>query len=203
MKYIYKTVSLAGFLQDNKDARIGIGDWGYQLALANKASMAVEHLLNYYAKDGWEYVRSEEFFADFFKSSVARFISDKNNPRLQMFIFRQPYTEEMENRLAEEERRKIEETKEEDIVISLKKVNPDEITFDAGLWVYKNQKFSKRADAIEFAEAQLKSQDKVKKPDVTDARCPNCEALVNKLDKRCWKCDASFGGLSAWRPQPL
>lgn len=42
-----------------------------------------------------------------------------------------------------------------------------------------------------------------KKPEVTDAHCPNCESLVNKLDDRCWKCDASFGELSAWRPQPI
>ena len=42
-----------------------------------------------------------------------------------------------------------------------------------------------------------------KKPEVTDARCPNCESMVNKLDDRCWKCDASFGEHSAWRPQPI
>jgi len=40
-------------------------------------------------------------------------------------------------------------------------------------------------------------------PEVIDARCPNCESPVNMLDERCWKCDASFGGLSTWRPQPI
>ena len=42
-----------------------------------------------------------------------------------------------------------------------------------------------------------------KMPEVTNARCPNCESLVNKLDDSCWKCDAAFDEHSAWRPQPI
>ena len=135
-----------------------------QLGLAKQASTAVENLLNHFAKDGWEYVRSEEFFADFFKSGAASFFGDKNNPRLQMFIFRQQYTEEMEKRMADEEQ-----------------------------------------ERIEAERAAHKQTGKImgEMPEVTDARCPNCDSLVNKLDQRCWKCDASFSELSAWRPQPL
>jgi len=166
MKYLYKTVSLEGFLQDNKDARIGFFTPTNQLGQANKASVAVEHLLNHYAKDGWEYVRSEEFNADFFRSTAASIFSDKNNnPRLQMFIFRQPFTEELEKKYLQQENARLESER--------------------------------------LAYEQSGASKGRMPPEVADARCPNCEALVNKMDKKCWKCNASFGELSAWRPQPI
>jgi hypothetical protein len=171
MKFIYKTVSLAQFLKDNKDARIGMGTRGDQVGLSNQASMAVERLLNHYAREGWEYVKSEEFYSDFFKSTALSIFEGlidsnvNNNPRLQMFIFRQPFTEEMEKRLAEEEKLALE--------------------------------------ALRLAQENTNKPAPTKMPEITDARCPNCESLVNKLDARCWKCDASFGELSAWRPIPL
>jgi hypothetical protein len=36
-----------------------------------------------------------------------------------------------------------------------------------------------------------------------DAKCPNCESLVKMHDEKCDTCEASFGELSTWRPQPL
>jgi hypothetical protein len=89
MRYIYKTVSLEQFLKDNKDNRIGLFTASTQLGYSTQASIAIESLINLYAKDGWEYVRSEEFRADFFKSTFKSIVSDDANPRLQMFIFRQ------------------------------------------------------------------------------------------------------------------
>jgi hypothetical protein len=38
---------------------------------------------------------------------------------------------------------------------------------------------------------------------VKNAKCPNCESLVNMLDKECPKCKASFEEMSTWRPKPL
>lgn len=99
MKYIYKTVSLEDFLSSHDAARIGVMDWQTQKGMAKKASKAIESLINYYAEDGWEYVRSEEFRADFFKSGMASFFNDKNNPLLQMFIFRQERTDELIEKL--------------------------------------------------------------------------------------------------------
>ena len=92
--YIYKTVALEQFLQENKDKRIGVFSSGSQLGLAVKASKAVESLLNYFAKDGWEYVKSEEFRADFFTSSMGSLMTN-TNPLLQMFIFRKENIEEL------------------------------------------------------------------------------------------------------------
>lgn len=67
MRHIYKTVSLEEYLRANKDLTIGAftGAISGQLALALKASKAIESLINHYAKDGWEYVRSEEFHTGF------------------------------------------------------------------------------------------------------------------------------------------
>jgi hypothetical protein len=113
MKFIYKTVSLAQFLKDNKDARIGMANTApNQAGLANQASMAIERLINYYAQQGWEYVRSEEFYADFFKSGLKIFFDEmgktNNNPRLQMFIFRKVYSDSSEKSKGEEGYRELE-----------------------------------------------------------------------------------------------
>lgn len=102
MRYLYKTVSLAGFLSQQKNVRIGAaaGD----VEMAKTAASAIEMLINTYAKDGWEYVRSEEFRADYFKSGAALFFDGmfkimSANPFLQVFVFRQEYTQELEERL--------------------------------------------------------------------------------------------------------
>ena len=36
--------------------------------------------------------------------------------------------------------------------------------------------------------------------ETADAKCPNCEALLNAKDSACWKCKADFGPFSSWRP---
>jgi hypothetical protein len=206
MRYIYKTVSLADFLAQNKDAKIGLLSFsGY----ASTASMAVERLINHFAKDGWEYVKSEEFYSSFFKSQLKNYFDNKSkqnkNPRIQMFVFRQPYSEELQVKLAEEELRQLEEARENDkeSVIALDKTNPNEINFSGGLWVYRDKKFSKRSEAMEYAGAEIRSQNKASRPAVQNASCPNCEAMVNKLDEKCWRCNALFIDPSVWRPLPL
>jgi len=114
MRYIYKTVSLAEFLKNNKDARIGfVSTPRSQEGWENQASMAVGRLINFYARQGWEYVRSEEFFADFFKSGTAHFFDglygDNKNPRLHMFIFKKECTEDEQKKFEEDENRGLEE----------------------------------------------------------------------------------------------
>jgi Zn finger protein HypA/HybF involved in hydrogenase expression len=34
----------------------------------------------------------------------------------------------------------------------------------------------------------------------TDAKCPNCDSLINSKKIKCWKCQASFDTNSSWRP---
>jgi hypothetical protein len=110
MRHIYKTVSLEEYLRANKDLTIGAftGAISGQLALALKASKAIESLINHYAKDGWEYVRSEEFHTGFFRSSSSQLFNafkvgatgkSQGNPLLQMFIFKQEYTEELQRKM--------------------------------------------------------------------------------------------------------
>jgi uncharacterized membrane protein YhaH (DUF805 family) len=38
---------------------------------------------------------------------------------------------------------------------------------------------------------------------VKNAKCPNCDSLVNMLDKECTKCKASFEEMSTYRPKPI
>lgn len=89
--YIYKTVALEQFLEENKDSRIGFASSNSHLALAVQASKAVENLINHFAKEGWEYVRSEEFRTGFFRTGLSSFMDGSTNPLLQMFIFRKEY----------------------------------------------------------------------------------------------------------------
>jgi hypothetical protein len=175
MRYIYKTVSLEEYLRANKDLTIGAlsGALTGQIALALQASKAIESLINHYAKDGWEYLRSEEFHTDFFRSGSARIFNaftsgltkkSAANPLLQMFVFRQEYSEEVLRSFEEESRKELEEAVQNSTTENT---------------VIRNQ------------------------PENADSTCPNCDSLVNKADDSCWNCQASFGDMSSWRPSPL
>jgi len=114
MRYIYKTVSLAEFLKNNKDAKIGVvGTPRSQAGFENQASMAVGRLINYYARQGWEYVRSENFFLEHFKSSTFHFFDglsgNNETARLHMFIFKKECTEDEQKKFEEDENGGLEE----------------------------------------------------------------------------------------------
>ena len=147
MRYIYKTVMLNEFAHSVAGKKYLAR--GLSFDLNQKAGKMVEALLNHYAKDGWEYWRNETFAPLFFQSlSSALFNISVDTPHIPVFIFRKEYTEELQKELEEDEKRAIEESKSDELKIS----------FEGGVWVYKNQRFSKRSDAVSFAEEQIKKK---------------------------------------------
>ena len=110
MKYIYKTVSLAQFLDINPSSGINwVANAGY-LGHANKAAEATELLLNKMAEDGWEFVKLEEIEAEYFKKDDGSFLESlagkagKYNPSIVLFIFKQEFTQELQLELDKEKR---------------------------------------------------------------------------------------------------
>ena len=114
MKYLYKTVMLNEFAhgEGGKDFLAK----GFSLDVNQKAGKLVEALLNYYAKDGWEYWRNETFPPIFFQSvSSMLFNIAPETPHIPVFIFRKALTEEtkleIQREFEEEEKRLIEASK--------------------------------------------------------------------------------------------
>lgn len=153
MKYIYKTVSLSQFLDENKNSKIGMMTWGTQTGFESQASKAIENLMNYYAADGWEYVRSEKVFAEFFKSTArGLFESRKNNPPLQMFIFRKVYESgSLEKRISASSNQghKNIDTKLSGSFIKLEKSAPDVYRAEHIEVVAKNTEAEEKAELVQ------------------------------------------------------
>jgi len=63
------------------------------------------------------------------------------------------------------------------------------------------EKLANKENLLEKEKLETLAKPKVER--VKNATCPNCESQVNNMDEECWKCKASFGELSTWRPQPL
>jgi hypothetical protein len=108
MKYTYKVVSLEGFLSQQKELRTSVASFD---EAANGVANALEILINFYAEDGWEYVMSEQFDVNFFKTTGAAVFealfpnAATNGPR-PVFIFRKMLSiEELEEKKKQDEER--------------------------------------------------------------------------------------------------
>ena len=167
MKYIYKTVMLNEFVKSEVGKKY-ISPKLNQNYLYSATAKMIQALLNYYAKDGWEYWKNDTFSTVHAQSIGSKLLWGNGAGDMfdaPLFIFRKEHTDELQKQFEEDENRELDEF--------LKRTN----------------------NTSEVTKKEM--------PEVTDARCPNCESLVNKLDDSCWKCQASFGELSAWRPQPI
>jgi len=101
MKYIYKTVMLNEFAHSDEGKKYLAK--GLSIDVHQKAGKMIEALLNHYAKDGWEYWRSETFGALFFQSiSSMMFNIAPDAPPIPVFIFRREFTEELRKQIEEE-----------------------------------------------------------------------------------------------------
>jgi len=78
----------------------------------------------------------------------------------------------------------------------------DQLMHEHGI-VYRSQRYCVRGLSYEYLNDAINSINLLKSTKVKNAKCPNCDSLVNLLDKECAKCSASFGDMSIYRPKPL
>jgi hypothetical protein len=184
--------------------------------MATLAAIAVENLINNYASEGWEYVRSEEFRADFFKSRWASLLDD-SNPLLQMFIFRR----EADLRTsATEEDASMEETVVKSIdndsyqVYLIKKYDI-EMNDVLNKLICVNKSFQNLESALLYAheiesasdERKRKAEEEkieaVKNGVAEKAECPSCGGVITTKTEACNHCNAWLGSGSALKPIPI
>ena len=68
---------------------------------------------------------------------------------------------------------------------------------------YISQRYCVGGLSYEYLNDAVNSVNLLKDTKEKNAKCPNCDSLVNLQDKECRKCRASFGEMSIYRPKPL
>jgi hypothetical protein len=184
--------------------------------MATMAAIAVENLINYYAREGWEYVRSEEFRADFFKSRWASFFDD-SNPLLQMFIFRRDAG--IRANVTEEDA-SIELTfskylDNDAYQIYLVKKYSIEMNNVLNKFICVNKSFQniesalsyaheiESANDIQISKFQEEQIEAIKNDVGKKAECPSCGGLITTKTEACNHCNAWLGTGSNMKPIPV
>jgi hypothetical protein len=141
--------------------------------MSQAISEIVEALLNCYADDGWEYWRSEEFESDTFKSAAGLFFDG----------------------LSKALTKGLQTSGLHQVFIFRRALTDQEAA----------QKDAEAQSRIQFEREKAVSERGIKAEvaATADAKCPNCDSLLKRTDTECWRCKASFGEGSTWRPIPL
>lgn len=112
MKYIYKTVMVSEFAHSEEGKKYLAR--GLSIDIHHKAGKMIEALLNHYAKDGWEYWRSETVEAMFLQSiSSMMFNIAPDAPPIPIFIFRREFTEELRKQIEEQKNESLKDYSEQ------------------------------------------------------------------------------------------